>query len=65
MLRADNLTIFMCRLSENPGSLNLVEPLWTVFDCRVSFTFLQLYPLSFQHLCNEGILIIIGQKEVM
>jgi hypothetical protein len=28
--RADNLTTVMCRLSENPGSLKLLEPLGLV-----------------------------------
>ena len=27
VLRADNLANLMCRLSENPGSLNFLEPL--------------------------------------
>jgi hypothetical protein len=30
---ADNLTIFMCRLSRNSGSLNLLEPQGPVQAC--------------------------------
>jgi hypothetical protein len=32
--RVDNLTTFMCRLSRNPGSLNLLELLGTVQACN-------------------------------
>jgi hypothetical protein len=32
--RADNLTTFMCRLSRNSGSLNLLEPQGSVQACN-------------------------------
>ena len=33
MRKADKLATFMCRLSENPGSLNLLEPSGPVWAC--------------------------------
>jgi hypothetical protein len=38
--RADNLSMFMCRLSENPAGLNFPKPLGSVVDCvSEGFTF--------------------------
>jgi hypothetical protein len=33
VLRADNLATFMCRLSRNSGSLNVVEPSGPLQNC--------------------------------
>jgi hypothetical protein len=42
---ADKLAIFMCRLSRNSGSLNLVEPYGLVQICTgIALTYFTFYP---------------------